>query len=351
MQIFEGATNYVCLLFLAKAGAETCRWVRADDLHVWLQTFQAPDVPIPAKRINATEWNFAVGKNAVLLEKLQAMSLKQGDIAQRIFQGLVTGADSVFVVSKCDKGTFYSEATEEEYRLESKLMHSLCKGSVDIRRYHVGEISRSILFPYRLVFGDAVLILPSEFEREFPQTWSYLQECRNALEAREGGKWKHDRWYAFGRSQNLSEMEQSKILTPSIAASPCFTLDDGDHFYFMGSGGGGYGITLRQDNKFTLKYVLGLLNSRVLEYFIKQTSTPFRGGYFAYNRQYIEPLPISTASPEKQTTVKRLVDRILAAKQRDADADTSALEREIDDLVYTLYGLTPEEIKIVEGEK
>ena len=47
--------------------------------------------------------------------------------------------------------------------------------------------------------------------------------------------------------------------------------------------------------------------------------------------------------------MERLVDRILAAKQREAEADTSALEREIDELVYALYGLTPEEIQIVEG--
>ena len=46
-----------------------------------------------------------------------------------------------------------------------------------------------------------------------------------------------------------------------------------------------------------------------------------------------------------------LVDRILAAKQRDAEADTSGLEREIDELVYALYGLTPEEIQLVEGTK
>jgi hypothetical protein len=47
--------------------------------------------------------------------------------------------------------------------------------------------------------------------------------------------------------------------------------------------------------------------------------------------------------------VERLVDRILAAKAQDASADVSALERELDELVYALYGLTPEEIKIVEG--
>ncbi|HOC01020.1 MAG TPA: hypothetical protein PKM43_19995, partial [Verrucomicrobiota bacterium] len=56
-----------------------------------------------------------------------------------------------------------------------------------------------------------------------------------------------------------------------------------------------------------------------------------------------------TATPAQQKAVERLVDRILAAKARDAAADVSRLEREIDQLVYALYGLTPEEIQIVES--
>jgi hypothetical protein len=51
---------------------------------------------------------------------------------------------------------------------------------------------------------------------------------------------------------------------------------------------------------------------------------------------------------ERQKPVERLVERILPAKRRDAGADTSAWEREIDELVYALYDLTPEEIKLVE---
>ena len=54
---------------------------------------------------------------------------------------------------------------------------------------------------------------------------------------------------------------------------------------------------------------------------------------------------------EKQKPVESLVERILSAKQRDAAADVSALEREIDEWVYAFYGLTPEEIKIVKGAK
>ena len=60
--------------------------------------------------------------------------------------------------------------------------------------------------------------------------------------------------------------------------------------------------------------------------------------------------PIPAASPEKQKPVERLLDRILASKAK-AAADTGKLEREIDELVYALYGLTPEEIKIVEGQQ
>ncbi|MCZ7638619.1 MAG: hypothetical protein M5U12_22735 [Verrucomicrobia bacterium] len=64
---------------------------------------------------------------------------------------------------------------------------------------------------------------------------------------------------------------------------------------------------------------------------------------------YIKKLPIPVEPLEQQSAVERLADRILAAKARDAAADTSALEREMDQLVYALYGLTPDEIQIVEG--
>ncbi|MBI2497282.1 MAG: hypothetical protein HYV75_04950 [Opitutae bacterium] len=60
-------------------------------------------------------------------------------------------------------------------------------------------------------------------------------------------------------------------------------------------------------------------------------------------------MPIPAASPEKQKAVEHLVDRILAAKTRNATTDVSGLERELNQLVYALYGLTPEEVKIVEG--
>jgi type I restriction-modification system DNA methylase subunit len=367
-QVFAGATNYTCLLFLDKTGSKQCHFVKVDDLTSWRINGESTEGKIPASKITSSEWNFTVGKGAELVEKLSKMPVKLGDIADRIFQGLVTGADPVFILSDHSKGKYSSEATEQLHRIESDLMHPLCKGSLNIRRYHVSELTKSVLFPYKYVQGKAELLTSKELAELYPHAWDYLQINRTALESRERGKWKHNRWYAFGRSQNLSEMEQKKILTPSIAKSASFTLDSKDFYYFIGSGGGGgggYGITLKSDDQMAYEYVLGLLNSNLLDYFLKSFSSPFSGGYYAYNRQYIEQLPIRTinfSDPTDKTRHERMVksvEQMLSLQKQSVAAKTpdektriqrqiDATDQQIDQLVYELYGLTKEEIKIIE---
>ncbi|MDA1142051.1 MAG: hypothetical protein O3B01_26110, partial [Planctomycetota bacterium] len=95
--------------------------------------------------------------------------------------------------------------------------------------------------------------------------------------------------------------------------------------------------------RFSVKYLLGVMNSSVARDFLRANR---RSNVYLYPNDW-KKFPIPAASPKEQKPVEQLVDRILPAKQRDPDADVSALEREIDQLVYALYGLTPEEIQIV----
>lgn len=98
-------------------------------------------------------------------------------------------------------------------------------------------------------------------------------------------------------------------------------------------------------------YLLGLLNSKVLWWFIRQTAANKQGDFYEFKPMYVSVLPIPAVPTEKQKPVERLVERILKAKQSEADRIVcSTLEREIDQQVYALYGLTPAEIKIVEGQ-
>jgi hypothetical protein len=106
----------------------------------------------------------------------------------------------------------------------------------------------------------------------------------------------------------------------------------------------------KEDCGVPLKLLLALLNSKLLNFyhgrrFLDREKVTFQKVLIANVRKF--PMP----APERKTTdaISRIVDMILELKAADQSADTSALEREIDQQVYALYGLTPEEIGIVEG--
>jgi len=241
-------TNYVCILCLTKAGTDRCRFARADDLTAWLALDEAS---FEASRITPAEWNFAVGRGAGLFEKLQKMPVKLGDIASKLFQGLVTSADDIYFLEPMGKErsglvAVHSRATEKDYELETAIVKSLCKGSLDARRYAV-QPSKRVVFPYDITrtrdAGRATLISPADFKRLYPRTWAYLEENKRALAGRGNGKMRHDGWYGYGYPKSIPLFSLSKILTPSIAAIASFSFDSDGEIFFVGSGGGGGGAT------------------------------------------------------------------------------------------------------------
>ena len=99
--------------------------------------------------------------------------------------------------------------------------------------------------------------------------------------------------------------------------------------------------------RFAVKYLLAVMNSTVARDFLRANR---RSNIHLYPDDW-KKLPIPDVPPEQQTPIVKLVDKILAAKRANPQADVSAWEREIDERVYRLYGLTAAEIKIVEGKR
>jgi hypothetical protein len=102
------------------------------------------------------------------------------------------------------------------------------------------------------------------------------------------------------------------------------------------------------DDKFDLRFVLAIINSRVTRYYWLCRFFDNKETFPKIKKAPLHSIPIRRCDSKKQRVFATLVDRILAAKQANPSADTSALEREIDQQAYALYGLTPEEIAIVE---
>ena len=92
-----------------------------------------------------------------------------------------------------------------------------------------------------------------------------------------------------------------------------------------------------------------MLNSKLLFFILARESNKFRGGYITCTKQYVENLPIKMIDSPSQLPFITLANKILSIKKTNPTADTTALEAEIDALVYQLYGLTEDEIKLVEA--
>ena len=366
-QVFAGATNYTCLLFLDKAGSKQCHFVKVDDLTAWRINGESAEGRIPAKKITSSEWNFAVGKGAALFEKLSRMPVKLGDMAD-IFVGLQTSADDVFIMDLIEETPhtlrLKSKALNTEWTFEKGLLFPLVSGT-DVNRYCDLPERQYILFPYKVDGKSVELINLDVISKIYPKTAAYLLENKRRLEDRERGKFEGDDWYRFGRNQNIGIQEQIKLCVPRLVSNLYAAYDaEGNHFLDNVDVGG---ITLKPEyQKQGLVYLLGLLNSKLLRWYFPFVSAPFRGGWLSANRQFLSQLPIRTINFSNPTDKARhdrivvLVVQMLSLHRQLAAAKTpdektrlqrqiDATDHQIDLLVYELYGLTDEEIQIVEG--
>ncbi|MFN9359170.1 MAG: TaqI-like C-terminal specificity domain-containing protein, partial [Pseudanabaena sp.] len=109
-------------------------------------------------------------------------------------------------------------------------------------------------------------------------------------------------------------------------------------------------VILKKDEQFNLKYLLGILNSKLID-FVYTGINPEKGEALAQVKAFhLGMLPFYPISAQEQIPFIQIVDEILTAKKGDSNADTSELEKAIDRLVYKLYQLTYHEVKIIDPE-
>jgi hypothetical protein len=368
-QVFTGATTYTCLLFLDKAGADVCRFTKVVDLESWRQMSTGTEGTIPAMEITSAEWNFTVGRGADLFEKLRRMPVKLGNVAD-IFVGLQTSADDVFIMNIVEENentiTLHSKAFGGDWTFEKGLLFPLVSGT-DVQRYRELPERQYILFPYEVSRTTVSLIEFSRITERYPQTAAYLAANKKRLEGREKGRFKDVQWHRFGRNQNIGIQNKVKLCVPRLVNRLYAAYDpEGRHFLDNVDVGGVVWRSMYQDQGFS--FLLGLLNSKLLRWYFPFVSAPFRGGWMSANRQFLSQLPIrpidfaDPADRERHERVVALVEQMLPLHKKLAvaktDHDKTILQRQIDAtdhqidlLIYELYELTEEEIKIVERER
>ena len=370
-QVFEDATTYTCLLFLRKKPSEKMLYVAAGD---WLKaeaeqpallSDSLPDVHVDSRLLTDEPWIFLSELQAQVRHKLISHGVPLLNLTAKMSRGSSSGNDKVFMLKRGRSGDTYFTDDGEAVKIESELLRTPLFAT-DFNRYSFTPRSgKVIIFPYRKSGGSSfVLLSEAELERRFPNAYSYLRSRKEVLEQRKQFK----AWYSFSAPRNLAVHDQAHLVVPLLAdkGSLAELPDDQENYCLMASGG--FSISIGKDSRLSPRYVLGLLNSKLLFWYLAMISNRFRGGWITCTKQYVGRLPIRPINFDDPADVARhdrmveMVEEMLRLQKEHAQAEAlkedrrhdlarriERLDAEIDALVYELYGLTEEELALVEG--
>ena len=310
----------------------------------------------------------------------------------------------------------YNEVIEKRVKIEKTLCRQILTGKT-INRYSISDERIFIIYTYELKNLKTQLIPEDKLKAFFPQCYKFLLDMKDRLTTRGSKSMKYPCWYSLWNFRNISNQTVTKILTPDVCFGSSMCLDTGSYFYNDTS----YALILKCGDLEHYKAYLSILNSSITWFFLQNTGSELRGGYFRFKTKYLEPFPLPDICDDKFSTLKtelaNFADQMLslnmelqetsqkfqrimqrkfelaelpgklqewyqlsyadfikelgkkkiklslaqeaeweeyfvqeAKRAQELKATIDATDKAIDQMVYKLYGLTQDEIKIVEGK-
>ncbi|WP_215431483.1 class I SAM-dependent DNA methyltransferase [Campylobacter coli] len=271
-----------------------------------------------------------------------------------IYRGILTGYNEAFIITTEKRNEILANCKDEaEKERTAKLIRKMLRGR-DIKRYSYEWAGLWVIFiPWHFPNVEkpkTMLENEQDLKEQYPSLYKHLLSHKERLSKRN----KEEtgicyEWYCLQRwgANYYQEFEKEKIVYSEIVRKPQFYLDVNLNFYAEATS-----FILTGEN---LKYLIAFLNNDFVAFIFK---TFYAGGNlgengFRYKKAFLEKLPIPKINSKNQKLANELVnlvDEILKAKEQDKNANTQELENKINSLVYKLYNLTEEEIKIIEGK-
>ncbi len=351
LPVFKSATTYPCIIRVSnnKPIREFCvSKVETLDFPSLDEYVKQHRHPMDQRSLTDDGWTLGDKRTENLLKKLQSMgSPLEEYVMGGIFRGVITGLDKAFVIDEDVR----KKLIEEDPR-SIEIIKPYLAGR-DIKRYQPLPEKRFLLFTRR---GIDI--------KNYPAIEKYLKQFKpqltpkpddwdgNAWEGRKPGPYK---WYEIQDVVDFyPEFEKPKITYVKFQMKTAFTFDSGIHYP-----NGAIFIIPKKDF-----YLLGLLNSKLGWFLISNYCTKIQGGYQLIF-QYLGKIPIYTPdfdNPNDKARHDRMVKLVIEMlelhkhlshaktdqEKRIITQEIESTDRQIDSLVYGLYGLTGDEIEIIE---
>jgi len=356
LHVFTKATTYPCIIRIQKRPpAESFRAVQ-------VKTLAFPDLAsyveehsheVRVASLDDSGWSLEGKETMALLEKVKGRGIPLGEyVGGKIYRGVLTGLNQAFVIDGQTREKLIAEDPKS-----AELIKPFLAGR-DIKRYQPATTEKYLI------------LMPKGWTRQVSDGardgWRWLKNTYPAIANHlapfaEAGEKRYDKgefWWELRACDYYTEFEKPKILWPGISAQiVAFTFDDKNHY-----GNDNNQLIITGD-----KYLLGILNSSLTRIFLTSLCDKVQGGFYRLKIVYVQQVPIhliDTSNPQdvaRHDRMVSLVERMLDLHKQLSEARTpqeqtalqrriEATDKQIDALVYELYGLTEDEITIIEGQ-
>ena len=301
-QVFSKKSTYTCIVFIENKSSKTIQYEKINPKDIVKKrvfskiTYTSLD----------THKGWLLNTKEVLenIKKIESIGISLGN-KYPIKNGLATLSNDVFIFNPIDEDEdYYYLQNEKLYKVEK----SICRDVIKPNRLKIEEeieaLTEKIIFPYYYEKESKVYNVVSTkkrvfeeeyFKNKFPYAYAYLRRHKKQLLNRDKGKSNKYEWFEFGRTQALADYGE-KLLFPYMAGQPYFVYSNQKDLLFYA----GYAIFLDSKSEREITILKRILESEVFWYYIKETSKPYSGNFYALAKNYVKDFGICELSKEEE---------------------------------------------------
>jgi hypothetical protein len=291
-QVFEGVTNYTCVPRIIKGTGR----LKVKTLVTFGGDPRNPEVQVTAESLadQIGGWRLPSKTTQPDVSLTGMHILPLGEVAEIIAEGIVTGKNDVFLLN-----------SKRWLGKQESVIHPALRGEC-VNRYEINWDGTLLIYPYKIVQGDTVVLKEGALATEAPKTYKYLANSKASLKGRSYFERSGKLWYELWNQRSMSHQSHLKLVVQENSVRCEFVYDTGEYFYLDTC----CGISLSSQSPLSYFYLLALLNSSLIDFSFRKITVPKAGGHFIHKPMYLQQISlriINFTTPTKER--KQLLEK------------------------------------------
>lgn len=281
-KLFESKSAYTCICFLSKEKSEYLLFKKETS-----KTLQKNGLE-KFNKIPFKDLDFQRGwiiNNKQIVENIKRIENAGESLGTKykIKNGIATLSNDIYIFKPIAENENYYTLVRngKKFEIEKDICRDIIKPNILKYEHEIESIKEKLIYPYTNGITPLSLMKEEQLKSNFPKTYEYLSFHKDELQKRDKGNGDYGAWYAFGRTQALTD-KGYKLLFPYIAKDPHFVFTDQKDMMIY------CGYAIFNESVEELKILKRILESKVFDYYMQNTSKPYSSGYLSYAKNYVK---------------------------------------------------------------